>query len=132
MSFLDIKISRDNNKFTTSVYRKLTFSGVFTNFGSFIPKSYKYNWLFTLLHWAFKLCSIFELFNREIDKLKTIFENEGYPKTFADLCIKKYLDKGFIKKEAVLKASKKELICVLSFIGNNSLQLTTRLVNSIL
>ena len=132
MSFLDIKISRDNNKFTTSVYCKLTFSGAFTNFGSFIPKSYKYNWLFTLLHRAFKLCSIFELFNREIDKLKTIFENEGYPKTFADLCIKKCLDKVFIKKEAVLKASKKELICVLSFIGNNSLQLTTRIVNSIL
>ena len=35
MSFLDIKISRDNNKFKTSVYRKPTFSGVFTNFGSF-------------------------------------------------------------------------------------------------
>ena len=36
ISFLDIKITRDNNKFMTSVHRKLTFSGVFTNFGSFI------------------------------------------------------------------------------------------------
>ena len=41
ISFLDIKISRDNNKFTISVYCKLTFSGFFTNFGSFISKSYK-------------------------------------------------------------------------------------------
>ena len=32
LSFLDIKIVRENNKFTTSVYRKPTFSGVFTNF----------------------------------------------------------------------------------------------------
>ena len=63
ISFLDIKISRDNNKLTTSVYRKPTFSGVFTNFGSFIPKSYKYNLLFTLLHKAFKLCSNFEHFH---------------------------------------------------------------------
>ena len=36
--FLDIKTSRDNNKFTTSVYQKPTVSGVFTNFGSFILK----------------------------------------------------------------------------------------------
>ena len=38
---LDIKITRDNNKFMISVYRKPTFSGVFTKFGSFIPKPYK-------------------------------------------------------------------------------------------
>ena len=33
-------LSRHNIKFMTSVYRKLTFKGFFTNFGSFIPKSY--------------------------------------------------------------------------------------------
>ena len=48
ISFLDIEISRDNNKFTASVYGKPTFSGVFTNFSevftnSFIWKSSKYN-----------------------------------------------------------------------------------------
>ena len=36
LSFLDIKIVRENNKFTTSVDHKPTFSGVFTNFESFI------------------------------------------------------------------------------------------------
>ena len=81
ISFLDIKITRDNNKFMTSVHRKPTFSGVFTNFGSFIPKSYKYNLLLTLLHMAFKLCSNFERFHQEIDKLKNIFENNGYSKS---------------------------------------------------
>ena len=80
ISFLDIKITRDNNKFMTSVYRKPTFSGVFTNFGSFIPKSYKYNLLFTLLHRAFKLCSNCERFHQDIDKLKTIFQNNSSPK----------------------------------------------------
>ena len=90
--FLDIKISRDNNKFMTSVYRKPAFSRVLTNSGSFISKSYKYILLFTLLHRAFKLCSSFELFHWEIEKLKTIFKSNGYPKIFVDLCIEKYLD----------------------------------------
>ena len=107
------------------------FNLVLANFGSFIPKSYKYNLLFTLLHRAFKFCSNFERFHQDIDKLKTIFENNSYPKSFVDFCIKKYLDKVFIKKKVVLKASKKELICVLPFLGKKSMQLRTRLVNSI-
>ena len=107
ISFLGIKITRENNKFMTSVYRKPTSRGVFSNFGSFIPKSYKYNLRFTLLHRAFKVCSNFERFHQEIDKLKTVFENNSYPKSFVDFCIKKYLDKVFIKKKVVLKASKK-------------------------
>ena len=100
IAFPDIKITSDNNKFMTSVYHKPTFSRVLTNFGSFIPKSYKYKLLFTLLHRAFKLCSNFE--------------------SFVDFCIKKYLDKVFIKNKVVLKASKKELICILPFFGKKS------------
>ena len=115
----------------TSVYRKSTFSEVFTNFGTFVPKSYKYNLLFTLLHRAFKFCSYFERFHQDIDKLKTIFENNGYPRSFVDFCIKKHLAKVFIKKKIVLKASKKELIWLLPFLGKKSMQLRTRLVNSI-
>ena len=38
----------------------------------------------------------FELFHQETDKFKTIFENNGYPKSLVDLRIKKYLDKVVI------------------------------------
>ena len=98
----------------TSVYRKPTFSGVFTNFGSLIPKSYKYNLLFALLHRRFKLCSNFERLHQEIDKLTTIFENNGYPKSFVGFCIKKYLDKVFIKKSST-ESLKKRTYLRLSF-----------------
>ena len=57
LSFLDIKISHENNKFVTSVYPKPTFSGVFTNFESFIPDIYKRGLIETLLHRSFRLCS---------------------------------------------------------------------------
>ena len=50
--FGDIKVGMKNNKFSTSVYYKPTFSGVFASFKSFIPKTNKYNLLFTLLHRA--------------------------------------------------------------------------------
>ena len=51
--FLDVKISRENNKLTTPVYRKPTFSGVFTNFKSFIPTFQKFGLVYTLLHLHF-------------------------------------------------------------------------------
>ena len=41
MSFLDIQIIRENKKFTTSLYHKLSFNGVYTHFESFLPTTYK-------------------------------------------------------------------------------------------
>ena len=41
LSFLDIKISRAKNKFVASVYHKPTFSGIFTDFGRFMPDRFK-------------------------------------------------------------------------------------------
>ena len=49
LSFLDVKIFRENEKFVTSVFRKHTFSGVYTNFISLIPLEYKFGLVHTLL-----------------------------------------------------------------------------------
>ena len=88
ISFLDIKIASVNNSFSTSIYRKVTFSGVFTNLESFIPVSYKSNLTFTLLFRAFKLRSNFELFHQETLNLKDIFKRNGNLYNFIDVCIK--------------------------------------------
>ena len=49
-SFLDVKITLRNNQLVTSVFCKATFSGVFTNFKSFMPVAYKFGLIYTLLH----------------------------------------------------------------------------------
>ena len=72
LSFLDVKICRRNDKFVTSAYRKPTFSGVFTNYESFIPTYQKRGLLHTLLHRSFSICGDFKTFHFEIDHLKTI------------------------------------------------------------
>ena len=35
--FLDVEVSRQEDHFVTTVYRKPTFSGVYTHFESFLP-----------------------------------------------------------------------------------------------
>ena len=37
LSFLDVEVIREQGKFATTVYRKPTFSGVYSNFESFLP-----------------------------------------------------------------------------------------------
>ena len=124
LSFLDIKIVVENNKFSTSGHCKPTFSDVFTDFGSFIPNSYKYVLIFTVLHRAFKLWNTFDLFHQEIEKLKEgIFRRNGYPVNVTDFSIKKYLDNLYFKKEVYLLASKKQLTFVLPSPDEKSLQL---------
>ena len=48
MSFLDVEISRQNSKFVTTVYHKPYFSGVYTQYESFIPSIHKFGMLYTL------------------------------------------------------------------------------------
>ena len=69
LSSFDINISRENNKFVTSIYRRPTFSGVFTNFVSVIPDICKRGLIETLLHRSFRLCSNYENFHQEIETL---------------------------------------------------------------
>ena len=47
MSFFDVYIIRKNKTFITFVYRKPTFSGVYTQFDSFLPSSYKFGTVYT-------------------------------------------------------------------------------------
>ena len=49
LPFLDILMSRLENGFKTSVYHKPTFSGVYSNFSSFIYDQYKIGLIFTML-----------------------------------------------------------------------------------
>ena len=90
-SFLDAKICCGNNKLTTSVYRKPSFSRVFTNFKSFIPTVQKSRLVYTLLHRCFNITSSYEKFHNEINPLKQIFKLNGYPIQFIDRYIKKFL-----------------------------------------
>ena len=86
-SILDIKIIRKDHRLITSIFCKTTFSGVFTNFNSFLPVTYKSGLVYTLLHLCFQMCSTYEKFHEEIVLLKDIFKRNEYPETFIDKCI---------------------------------------------
>ena len=130
-SFLDVKICRENNKLTTTVYRKPTFSGVFTNFKSFIPTVYKFGLVYTLLHRCFNITSSYEKFDNEINALKQILKLNGYPTQFIDRCIKQFLQKLYVIKAIQDTVNKKQLLIVLPFLGVQSFLVRKRLQSCI-
>ena len=98
LSFLDVEIFRENNKFVTNVFRKETFSGVYTNFTTFLPLEHKFGLVHTLLNRCFNLSSNFLKFHHEVDKLKKILSKNTYPQKFIDKYIQKFLNNRFIQR----------------------------------
>ena len=108
------------NQFSTSVYRKNTSIGLYTNFTSFTPFSYKIGLIKTLTHRAYEICSSWTLFDQECTKIKTLLSKNCYPPYLIDTEIKKYLDKKFTGKDATINESSKKLYYKLPFIGSYS------------
>ena len=50
LSFLNVEVSQQRGKFVTTGYRKLTFSGVYTHFDSFLPMVYKVGMIYALAY----------------------------------------------------------------------------------
>ena len=83
-SFLDVKICRKKDKFTTSASRKGTFSGAYTNFSSFAALEHKFGLVYTLLHRSFTTVSDVSKFHFEVETLKKTLHKNAYPKNFVD------------------------------------------------
>ena len=126
-----MKIFRENDEFVTSVFRKETFSGVYTNFISFIPLGYKFGLVHTLLNRCFNLSSDFLKFHHEVDKLKNILSKNAYPQKFIDKCIQKFLNNMFIQRLQIPSVPKKELRITLPYLGKMSQIVKTRLTKTL-
>ena len=93
LPFLDLHVERTESCFSTSIYRKATFTGLLSKFESFTPLKYKENLIGTLIHRAYKLCSSFMKFDVEVNFLKTILSKNGYPLPLVEKQINTVLSK---------------------------------------
>ena len=121
LPFLDILISRSENGFKISVYHKPTFSGVYSNFNSFIYDQYKIGLIFTVLFRTFSIVSEFSSFHTQVRHLKDILRKNAFLIKLVDNCIKTFLNKKFLHTPVALTVEKKELFITLPYLGNLSL-----------
>ena len=86
LPFLDVEVSREGNKFVTTVHRKPTFRGVYTHFHSSLQTTYKFGMIYTLAFRCFSIYSNWINFHSELAFLKDIFLKNGFPISFIDKC----------------------------------------------
>ena len=75
----------------------------------------------TLIHRNFRLCSSHENFHRDNETLQSIINHNNYPQNIMNQCIKKFLNKSFIKKDYNFMVPKRELSFILPYLGQLSL-----------
>ena len=63
LSFLEVNVFREEGQLVTNVYRKPTFSGVYTHFESFLPATYNFGMVYTLGYRCFRISSDWIKFN---------------------------------------------------------------------
>ena len=78
LSLLDVEVSRKEGKFVTTVYRKPTFSGVYTHFDNFLSEVYKVGMIYTLAYRCLKICFDWKNFYKELKFLNHVFLKNGY------------------------------------------------------
>ena len=131
LNFLDILIHR-NNEFVTSIYRKPTFSAIYTHFDSYSPLAYKKGLISSLMFRIFHLCSNWSIIHDEIKNLRIFLLNNHYPQNFIDSSICKILEKLILRSKSKNDKkdsdnNKKEYVICLPFLGQKTIILKKRL-----
>lgn len=96
---------------------------VFSPILSFIDEKYKESLILTLLHQCYEICSKNALIHAEIDNLRKIFQNNGYPVLFMDKWNKMIFEKVYRGKVIVLTVSKKEVKLILPYLGTRAIDI---------
>ena len=102
IAFLDVKVIRSQVAqtmktgesqstpifiFDTTIHRKETFTGLMTNWHSFVPHSYKKASVVSMIQRALSICSTYTLLANEFDEIRRISQLNNYPISFVDTCI---------------------------------------------
>ncbi|XP_076037240.1 uncharacterized protein LOC143022776 [Oratosquilla oratoria] len=90
--FLDVWVDGSDGTFTTDVYRKPSDSGRCLNGMSECPSKYKKSVVRAYVARAFKICSSWSLLHQELNRIKQILTNNGFPLKDIDNEIKTKMD----------------------------------------
>ena len=90
-NFLDVNLTIENNRISTSVYIKPTNNGTYSHYSSHTLLSYKISAVKTLVNRAAKLSSSWEQYHAEITRILQVFSNIDYPQRTIERIVSKSL-----------------------------------------
>jgi len=91
MCFLDVEIKVTDDGCDTWTWRKPTHTGLLLNYNALCPIKWKSGLILCLLNRAKSICSTRFLFNKEVFKLRQMFASNGYPNSFFNKILNRFL-----------------------------------------
>jgi hypothetical protein len=128
ISFLDVYVTHINNIFKTSVYRKPTSTLLATNYFSNIPLKFILSGLRSRIYRAFKICSDWHLFHKEMEFIKILFHFNLFPKFQVEKSINEFLANIFRPSHHFPTVPKQKIYLKLPFIGSLTSQLNKNIL----
>ena len=107
LTFLDVQIQLTDKGYDMCVWRKPTNTGLLLNYKANCPKTWKSGLTMCFLHHGKNICSTCELYLQELNKLRVIFQMNGYPNLLINNTIKK-----FEELKANTKEKYKNIFCL--------------------
>ena len=135
LEFLEVKVIRipDKHTFETTIYRKSTFTGVITNWNSYVPIEYKKASITTMIDRALRICSTYQLLSTEFNEIRKIAKLNDYPSSMVDTLIGIKFSKYRNKQETTTTATinfndNRQIIYVeLPYVKTSTLELKKRI-----
>ena len=93
LPFLDTVVNRRTNTFTTNIYHKPTFTGVYLNWTSLTSRKYTISLIYCLCNRIWKLCQDKDVRELELKKPKCILVKNEYPEKVIEKEIEKFIKK---------------------------------------
>ena len=121
LPFLDVLVMRTLDRFTTTIYRKPTFTGLYTRWDSYCAQSRKIALIRSLASRARRICSP-EYLDTEVQSLKSILQRNGYPVPILERVVADTL-----RKLPVHTVERKPLYIRLPWLGSVSSSFENRL-----
>jgi len=117
LSYLDVLIDRNSNQFSTSVYRKDSYSGLGTRYDSYVPNIFKSNLISCLIIRAFRICSSEIAFTKELEFLKSFLFKNMFPVDIVDKIFKSTLHNLYNPKSPPTSPAKRDLFVKIPYLG---------------
>ena len=102
------------------MYRKKTFTGLMTRFDSSVSKIYKLNLISCLIHRAYNICSSYSHLTQELENIRRLLCQNGFPLNLTDSFIGKKLDTAYKSENPIPDVPKKPLYIVLPYVSEIS------------
>ena len=131
LPFLDILVAHFEKGFTTSLYRKKTFTGLCAHFDSLSPVQYKINLNSVLIYRAFHICSSYKAVHSQIYNIKRFLQQNRFPAQLIDRIIKRFLNKQYVVDIKPSNVPKLPILLFLRYLGVYSIHLKNLLTKFI-